>query len=106
MTRNHVGNLLGLVRQKQKTLILFRTLYLGDKSMSMTDLKEFDRDLWNFTERWTAVRLIGEMTSVWEFRIPISTETGQKCVRKLCLDWDAASHAHTGTCPYCKAGRR
>src|ERR1700680_2672868 len=75
--------------------------------MSMTDLKEFDRHVWNFTEKWTAVRLVGEMTSVFEFWIPIVTEAGQRThVRKLCLDWDAATHSHGGSCPYCKAGLR
>jgi hypothetical protein len=74
--------------------------------MFNTYLKELDGRLWNFTERWTVVRLIGEMTSVFEFWIPVSTKTGPKCVRKLCLDWDPSTRSHTGTCPYCKAGLR
>jgi len=75
--------------------------------MSKTDLTEFDRHAWNFTERWTVVRLIGEMISVYEFWIPVVTQTGRRTrVRKLCLDWDAASHEHAGTCPYCEAGLR
>jgi len=73
--------------------------------MYMTDLQEFDWHVWQFTEKWTAIRLIGEMTSVFEFWIPINTQTGQKtCVRKLCLDYDAATHSRRGTCPYCDAG--
>ena len=75
--------------------------------MFKTDLTEFDRGVWNFTKNWTVLRLIGEMISVFEFWIPIVTETGQRThVRKLCLDWDAATHSHTGSCPYCKAGLR
>ena len=73
--------------------------------MFKTELTEFDERLWNFTEKWTVVRLIDEMISVFEFWSPIRTETGrQTCVRKLCLDWDAATHSHLGSCPYCKAG--
>jgi len=73
--------------------------------MSKTDLTEFDRHVWNFTGRWTVVRLIGEMISVYEFWIPIVTQTGRRTrVRKLCLDWDAATKSRQGSCPYCKAG--
>jgi hypothetical protein len=72
--------------------------------MFNTDSREFDGRLWDFTKRWTEVRLIGEMTSVFEFWIPVGTETGQKSVRKLCLDWDPATRSHAGSCPYCKAG--
>jgi len=70
-----------------------------------TSVNEVDQRVWKFTRDWTIVRLIGEMISVYEFWIPIVTQTGRRTrVRKLCLDWDAVTKSRQGSCPYCKAG--
>jgi hypothetical protein len=68
-------------------------------------MSDVDSKVWKFTEDWTVVRLIGEMTSVYEFWIPIVTNTGRRTqIRKLCLDWDGATESRSGHCLYCKAG--
>jgi hypothetical protein len=77
------------------------------KVMSKAASREIDQWVWEFTTDWTVVRLIGEMTVVYEFWIPIVTATGGRTsVRKLCLCWDAGRKSRRGTCPYCKAGLR
>jgi hypothetical protein len=73
--------------------------------MAKIRINDLDRQAWKFTSDWTVVRLIGAMTSVFEFWIPITSESGrQTWVRKVCLDWDAATQSRPGRCPYCKAG--
>src|ERR1700693_2224703 len=70
-------------------------------------MSDVDFKVWKFTEDWTVVRLIGDMTSAYEFWIPIVTNTGRRTqIRKLCLDWDAATRSRSGRCPYCKDGLR
>jgi hypothetical protein len=57
---------------------------MGRKMFSDVDI---ELNVWKFTENWTAVRLVGEMTSVYEFWIPIVTPIGRQThIRKLCLD--------------------
>jgi hypothetical protein len=78
--------------------------------MEKNAFSDIDLNVWKFTENWTVVRLVGAMTSGYEFWIPIVTPTGRQThIRKLCLDWDPATESRTGRCPYCKAelcGRR
>jgi hypothetical protein len=75
--------------------------------MEKNAFSDVDLRLWKFIEDWTVVRLVGQMTSVYEFWIPIVTPTGRQThIRKLCLDWDAATESRTCRCPYCKAGLR
>jgi len=67
---------------------------------------DFSEHVFEFTEEWTGVRLIGAMRSVYEFWIPIVGKSGKRLlIRKICLDWDAETHSMTSDhCPYRKAG--
>jgi hypothetical protein len=70
------------------------------------DYMEFSQNVWKFSDKWTTIRLIGDLWSVYEFWIPIRTTSGKRTViPKLCLDWDSGNHkSRSGTCPYCQAG--
>ena len=70
-----------------------------------SNFTEFNRRVWRFTEDWRVVRLVGEMSSVFEFWIPILTNRGRRVsIPKICLCWDSEKHRRAGTCPYCQAG--
>jgi hypothetical protein len=65
---------------------------------------EFNKNVWRFNEDWTVVRLVEEMSSVFEFWIPILTNRGRRVsIPKICLCWNVEKRNRAGTCPYCQA---
>ena len=74
--------------------------------MSSRSFTDFAEHKYEFRKKWTRLRLIGSMRSVYEFWIPIvKSDGGQTMIRTLCLDWDSATHLMTEEiCPYRRAG--
>lgn len=74
----------------------------GDKAPRLDSLI----DIWKPGKKYQAIRLIGGVSSFYQYWIPIKTKTGKITrIPKYCLDWNPDTESFDGeNCPYKASG--